>query len=64
MRAYCARMATAGSTRAARRAGIQHANRPMAAINTATPTNVLGSCGATLGKQGQAPQSSRARCEA
>src|SRR5215207_11771453 len=41
------RMATTGSIRAARSAGIQHATIPMAAIITATATNVTGSCGGT-----------------
>ena len=44
---YSARMVIAGSIRAARSAGIQHATIPIAAIITATPMNVLGSCGAT-----------------
>jgi len=40
-------MVMAGSMRAARSAGIQHAAIPIAAISTATPINVIGSCGAT-----------------
>ena len=40
-------MVIAGSIRAARSAGIQHAPIPIAAIITATPINVIGSCGAT-----------------
>ena len=38
---YSARMAIAGSIRAARNAGIQHAASPIAAIITVTPMNVL-----------------------
>ena len=41
------RIVIAGSIRAARSAGIQHATIPIAAIITATPMNVTGSCGAT-----------------
>jgi len=37
----------AGSIRAARSAGIQQATIPIAAIITATPTNVVGSLGCT-----------------
>src|SRR5262245_17460077 len=40
-------MAAAGSIRAARNAGIQHATTPIAAIITATPMNEPGSWGAT-----------------
>jgi hypothetical protein len=42
-----ARTVIAGSTSEARRAGIQQATIPIAAIITATPMNVRGSCGAT-----------------
>jgi hypothetical protein len=41
------RIAIAGSIRAARSAGIQHATIPIAAISTATPANVTGSRGST-----------------
>src|SRR2546428_13501846 len=42
-----ARIAIAGSIPAARRAGIQHAKIPIAAIITATAMKVAGSSGAT-----------------
>src|SRR5436309_15214982 len=44
--AYDDRLVIAGSMRAARRAGIQHAIAPIAAIVRATMPNVIGSCGA------------------
>jgi hypothetical protein len=46
-KSYSERIVVAGSTRAARIAGIQHAATPMATMITVTPTSVTGSFGDT-----------------